>query len=56
MFAEYIRTVLIPNLNKLRTLGEFAHEEAILLMDNCPSHAAEPALAVPGDARVRVMT
>jgi hypothetical protein len=55
MFAGHIRTVPIPNLNKLRTLGEFAQEEVILLMDNCPSHAAEPVFAVSGDARVRVI-
>jgi hypothetical protein len=49
---EYIRMVLLPNLNQLRTLEEFADEDAVLLMDNCPAHASEEVLNLSLDARV----
>jgi hypothetical protein len=38
ILVKYIRTALIPNLNELRALDEFADEDAVLLMGNCPSH------------------
>jgi hypothetical protein len=41
IFAEYIPIVFLPNLNELQTFGESADEEAIFLMDNCPSYVAE---------------
>jgi hypothetical protein len=56
IFSEYIRTVFIPNLNELRSLEQFAHEEAVLLMDNCPSHVGEVILDLLREARVRVIT
>jgi hypothetical protein len=37
IFGDYIRNVFLPNLNELRSLEEFADEEAVLLMDSCPS-------------------
>jgi hypothetical protein len=52
IFAEYARTVFLPNLNEVRILAEFAGEEAILLIDNCPSHVTESVLALPRDARM----
>jgi hypothetical protein len=55
-FLEYIRTVFPPNLNELRTLEEFADEEAVFLMDNCPSHIGEEIIRFLRDARVRIMT
>jgi hypothetical protein len=44
-FAEYIRTVFLPTVNELPTLGEFANEEPMLLVDNCWSHFPEAVLA-----------
>jgi hypothetical protein len=40
-FLDYIRTVFLPNLNELQALEEFADEDAILLMYNCPSHVTD---------------
>ena len=56
IFEEYIRTVFLPNLNELRSLEQFAEEDAVLLMDNCPSHVGEVILTLLRDARVRVIT
>jgi hypothetical protein len=53
---EYIRTVFLPNPNELRTLEEFGEEDAVLLMDNCPSHVGEDILNLLRDARVRIIT
>jgi hypothetical protein len=53
---EYIRLVFLPNLNELRSLDQFADEDAILLMDNCPSHVKDDVLNLVRDARVRVIT
>jgi hypothetical protein len=44
------------NLDELRSLEQFAHEDAVLLMDNCPSHVGEVILDFLRDARVRVIT
>jgi hypothetical protein len=56
IFGDYIRKVFISNLNELRSLEEFADEEAVLRMDNCPSHVGELILGVLRDARVRVIS
>jgi hypothetical protein len=56
IFEEYICTVFLPNLDELRSLEEFATEDAILLMDNCPSHVGEVILSLLRDARVRGIT
>jgi hypothetical protein len=56
IFEEYIRTVFLPNLNELRSLEQFADEDAVLLMDNCSSHIGKVILALLRDARVRVIT
>jgi hypothetical protein len=55
-FLEYIRTVFLPNLNELRTLEEFADEDAVLLMDNCPSEVGEEILSLLRDAPVLIIT
>jgi hypothetical protein len=55
-FLEYIRTVFLPNLNELQTLEEFADEDAVLLMNDCPSHVPEGILSLLRDARVRIIT
>jgi hypothetical protein len=56
IFAEYIRMVFIPNLNELRNLEQFADENAVLLMDNCPHHVGDVILNVLREERVRVIT
>jgi hypothetical protein len=56
IFEEYIRSVLLPNLNELRNLEGGADEDAVLLMDNCPSHVGEHSLGLLRDAQVRVIT
>jgi hypothetical protein len=56
IFMEYMRMVFLPNLTELRSLEEFADEDAVLLMDNCSSHVGEEVLGLLPDARVRVIT
>jgi hypothetical protein len=56
MFAEYIRMVFIPNRNELRDPEQFADEDAVLLMDNCPSHVGDVILNLLREERVRVIT
>jgi hypothetical protein len=46
IFLEYIRMVFLPNLNELRSLEEFADEDAVSLMDNCSSHVGEEVLSL----------
>jgi hypothetical protein len=41
---------------ELRILEEFADEDAVLLMSNCPSHVGEEILSLLRDARVRIIT
>jgi hypothetical protein len=54
--GDFIRNVFIPNLNELRSLEEFSDKQAVLVMDNCPSHVGELILSVPRHARVRVIS
>jgi hypothetical protein len=56
IFLEDIRTVHLPNLNELRRLEEFSDEDAVLLMDNCPSHVGKEIFNLLRDVRVRIMT
>jgi hypothetical protein len=56
IFEEYLGTVFLPDLDELRSLEEFAAEDAILVMDNCPSHVGEVILNLLRHARVRVTT
>jgi hypothetical protein len=56
IFEQYLRTVFLPNLNELRTLEQFGDEEAVLMMDNCPSHVTDVILTLLRDAKVRVIT
>jgi 2-methylisocitrate lyase-like PEP mutase family enzyme len=56
IFAEHIRMVFIPNLNELRNLEQFADEDAVLLIDNCPSHVGDVILNLLREERVRVIT
>jgi hypothetical protein len=55
-FEKQIRTVFLSNLDELQSLEEFSAEDAILLMDNCPSHVGEMILNLLHDARVHVIT
>jgi hypothetical protein len=52
IFLEYIRMVFRPNLNELRSLEEFADEDAVLSTDSCSSHVGEEVLSLLRDARV----
>jgi hypothetical protein len=56
VFLEYIRMVFMPNLNELRSLEQFADEDAVLLMYNCPNPVAEEVSIIRLDARVRIIT
>jgi hypothetical protein len=56
IFLEYIRMVFMPNLNELRSLRQFADEDVVLLMDNCPSHIGEEVSTILLDPRVRIIT
>jgi hypothetical protein len=47
--------VFLPNLNDTQALEEFAHEDAVLLMDNYSSHVTHEVLGLLRDARVRVI-
>jgi hypothetical protein len=55
IFLEYICMVFMRNLNELGSLEQFADEDAVLLMDNCPSHVEEVS-TILRDARARVIT
>jgi hypothetical protein len=56
IFAESIRMVSIPNLNERGNLEQFADEDAVLLMANCPSHVGDVILNLLREERVRVIT
>jgi hypothetical protein len=55
LFAKYISTVLLPYIDKLRSNEEFAHKEAVLLMDNCSIHLQAETLQMLADHRVKVI-
>jgi hypothetical protein len=54
-FLESLRTIFLPNLNDLRAREQFADEDAVLLMDNCPSHVREEMFSLLRDRRVRII-
>jgi hypothetical protein len=54
--VEYISTVLLPYIDRLRSNEEFADKEAVLLMDNCPIHIQAEILQTLADHRVKVIT
>jgi hypothetical protein len=51
IFLGHIRMVFMPNLNE-----QFADEDAVLSMDNCPSHVDEEVSTILRDVRVRIIT
>jgi hypothetical protein len=55
LFAEYISTVLLPCVDKLRSNEKFADKEAMLLMDNCSVHVQGDTLQMLADHRVKVL-
>jgi hypothetical protein len=55
IFLEYIHMVFMTNLNELRSLEQFADEEAVLSMDNCPSHVGEEVSAILRDTLVQII-
>jgi hypothetical protein len=44
--TEYIRTMFLPNLDELHSLGEFTDKDIVLLMDNCLSHVIKEVLGL----------
>jgi hypothetical protein len=56
LFSEYLSTVLLPDIDKLRTNDEFADREAVLLMDNCCIHVQAETRQMLADHRVKVIT
>jgi hypothetical protein len=52
IILEYIRRVFLLSLNELRSLKEFADEDAVVLMENCSSHVGDEVLNLLLDARV----
>jgi hypothetical protein len=51
-FLDSICTVFLPSLNELRALEEFADQDEVLLMNNCPIHVMNEVLGLLRDARV----
>jgi hypothetical protein len=56
LFQQYVTSVLIPLIERLRTNPEFTRKSAILLMDNCSIHARPEVLATLRDHNVKVIT
>jgi hypothetical protein len=56
LFQQYVRTVLIPFINRVRTNDRLAGKPAILLMDNCSIHTRPEVLKMLREHDVKVMT
>jgi hypothetical protein len=56
LFAECISTVLLPDIDELRSNEEFAAKETVLLMDNCSIHVQTETLQTLVDDRVKAIT
>jgi hypothetical protein len=54
-FLEYINTIFVPYLNKLRESEEFEACEAVILMDNCSPHVLDDIVAILISVRVRII-
>jgi hypothetical protein len=52
---NYIKTMFLPNLAERGNLEAFAEENAVLLMDNCPSHVTREMIGILTETRVRVI-
>jgi hypothetical protein len=55
LFQQYVTSVLIPFIERLRTNPEFPGKSAILLMDNCFIHMRQEVLATLRDHNVKVI-
>jgi hypothetical protein len=56
LFQQYVTTVLIPFINRVRTNDQLAGKPAILFMDNCPFHMRREVLKMLREHNVRVIT
>jgi hypothetical protein len=56
LFADYIRNVFLPHVARVPTQENLQEEEAVLLMDNCPSHLTQEVLGLLTAGRVRIVT
>jgi hypothetical protein len=55
LFKDYIKSVFLLNLNELRSEQKIGDQEAVLLMDNCPSHVSDKILVFLSQAYVHVI-
>jgi hypothetical protein len=56
LLQQYVTSVLIPFIERLRTNPEFTGKSAVLLMDNCSVHTRTEVLATLRDHNVKVIT
>jgi hypothetical protein len=56
LFQQYVTSVLIPLIERLRTNPEFTGKSAILLRDNCSIHTKPEVLAALRDQNVKVIS
>jgi hypothetical protein len=56
LLFEHAKTVLLPDVDELRTNEEFADKDAVLLMDNCSIHVRPDTSQLLADHRFKVIT
>jgi hypothetical protein len=56
MFAQYITSLFLPYVVKVRSKKEIEQEEAALLMDSCSNHLATQVTDMLTTARVQIIT
>jgi hypothetical protein len=56
LFQQYVTTVLIPFINRVRTNDQLAGKPAILLMDNCSIHTRPEVFEMLREDDVTVIT
>jgi hypothetical protein len=56
IFLDYISSVFLPYVIRLRSLAGLVAEDAVLLMDNCSSHASDHVISLLTAARVCIIT
>jgi hypothetical protein len=56
LFQQYVASVLVPFIERLRTNREFTGKSAIVLMDNCFVHMRPDVLAALRDRNVKMIT
>jgi hypothetical protein len=56
IFLEYINDIFIPYVSNLHSMEEYAHETAILLMDNLSSHCTPDVLQLLAQHRILAIT